>query len=502
MNTENSNSAGSFPRAREHTAVLLLCLLAAIHVFVYGAAFPFFNNVDEAVHLDLVLKYAHGAIPRQLESISGESLKLFAIYGAPTYMTPGTNTGEFFPQPWKLSADTQSAIVRLGNFPSNVTNEECSQPPGYYMVAGDWWRLAGLMGLNDGQKLYGLHFLNVPIICILVWLGWFAAKQVFPDRIFPRIAVPAIIACMPQSAFYSIENDVLSPLCFGAAFACILRFLQSEPPGWRLGAITGLALAATFLTKMTNVPLLAACMLAIAMYIWHWGRKGSLRQALPGLLALSICAALPALVWMGWCLRNYGDLTGSQPKVEALTWLPKPFPEWFHHPVFSLQGAWTFWSYFVSAFWQGEMFWHKQPLRLPGVSWFCQLTTTFLLLVTLSKIIRHPPPGSQAEYRALRFSFLLFASAITFMVFISIRFDFNECFYPSRAFPFLVSGRLALGALIPFMLLFVGGLDRILHAISLPLKFLILAAFTLGMLVAEFATDKAVFFDQYNWYHM
>jgi hypothetical protein len=66
----------------------------------------------------------------------------------------------------------------------------------------------------------------------------------------------------------------------------------------------------------------------------------------------------------------------------------------------------------------------------------------------------------------------------------------------------MVSGRLALGALIPFMLLFVYGLDRALDRLSLSLKFLILAAFNLTMLITELAANKPVFFDKYNWYHL
>ena len=35
---------------------------------------------------------------------------------------------------------------------------------------------------------------------------------------FIRLAVPALIACLPQTTFYAINNDILTPLTFGAAF--------------------------------------------------------------------------------------------------------------------------------------------------------------------------------------------------------------------------------------------------------------------------------------------
>ena len=502
MNTENSNSTGSPLQAQEHKIVWLLCLLAAIHVYIFSAAFPFFGNVDESSHFDLVVKYSQGDVPRRMETYADESAKYFVLYGTPFYLSSDTNDEEFVPQPWKYSLATQATIIRIGMPSFNQTNFECSQPPLYYTLAGICWRASGGLKLDGGKRLYALRFMNIPLICFLVWLGWFTAKQVFPDRIFPRIGVPAFIAFMPQSAFYSIQNDALSPLCFGLAFVCLLRLFQAETPGWRLGALTGLALAATFLTKMSNVPLLAVSIGALAWFIWRLGRDRKLRQALPALSVLTICAALPALAWIGWCWKNFGDLTGSQPRALLWGWTPKPFPEWFHHPIFTFHGAWTFLSSFLAEFWQGEITWHKQLLCLPGGNWLYELATIAMLLIALVGIIHRPAPPYQTEYHALWLSFFLFASAIPFMVYVSIRFDFHNCYYPSRAFPYLVSGRLALGALIPFMLLFVSGLDRLLKRFDLPLKLLVLAGFNLIMLITEFVTNKPAFFDQYNWYHM
>jgi hypothetical protein len=39
-------------------------LIATVRVFVFSAAFPFFNNVDERPHVDLVVKYSHA--PKRL----------------------------------------------------------------------------------------------------------------------------------------------------------------------------------------------------------------------------------------------------------------------------------------------------------------------------------------------------------------------------------------------------------------------------------------------------
>jgi hypothetical protein len=458
--------------------------------------------VDERTHFDLVVKYAQGDVPRRMELYSDESVKYYVLYGSPFYLAPDTNYQEFVPQPWKCPPETRDTLIRMGKPAFAQTNYESSQPPFYYALAGACWWASGELKLDEGTRLYGLRFLNIPIVCLLIWLGWYTAGQVFPDNIFPRIGVPAFIASMPQSAFYSIQNDTLSPLCFGVAFICLLRLFQAEIPSWRMGALAGLALAATFLTKMTNLPLLAVSIVALAAWTWRLRREGKLRKALPVLSILTACAGLPALAWICWCRIHFGDFTGSQPKVLYWGWTPKPVSEWLQHPIFTFHGAWIFVSGFLSAFWQGEITWCRQPLSLRGVSWFYELATIILFLVALTKIIRRPMPLFQTECRALRFSFFLFVADVAFLVFISIRFDFHNCTYPSRAFPYLVSGRLALGALIPFMLLFVSGLDRILQRFKLPTKFLILAALNLAMLIAEFITDQPAFHDKYNWYHM
>ena len=59
-----------------------------------------------------------------------------------------------------------------------------------------------------------------------------------------------------------------------------------------------------------------------------------------------------------------------------------------------------------------------------------------------------------------------------------------------------------LGALIPFLLLFVFGIDRALKKSGERAKCLALAGMILLMLVSEIATDCPVFSSQYNWFHI
>ncbi len=59
-----------------------------------------------------------------------------------------------------------------------------------------------------------------------------------------------------------------------------------------------------------------------------------------------------------------------------------------------------------------------------------------------------------------------------------------------------------LGALIPFMLLFVYGLDRTLNRFGNAAKFLALGGIVLFMLISEIITDWQIFANPYNWFHL
>ena len=60
-----------------------------------------------------------------------------------------------------------------------------------------------------------------------------------------------------------------------------------------------------------------------------------------------------------------------------------------------------------------------------------------------------------------------------------------------------------LGALIPFLLLFVYGLDRVLGCIRNNwIRPLVLSGMILFMLTSEIIIDWPVFSNEYNWFHL
>ena len=494
------------PDACERRVLLLLCLFAAAHVFVFSATFPFFNVVDEQVHFDLAVRYSQGDLPRALTPPCAEALPFIGIFGTVEYLWPPASQpgGRIVPPVWKqpfsLVADTIRAKEKL--WFNVVKNHEASQPPLYYSVEGAWWQFGKLLGLDGGQLLYWLRFLNIPLLVALVWLGGIAARLVFSENQFIRVAVPALIAFMPQTTFYAINNDILSPLAFGAAFVLLLKLWQTDAPSPRLAAATGLALAATFLTKISNLPLLAVAGIFLTLKFFQLAQAGQLRPATPSLGILAACAWLPMAAWMTWCKLSFGDFTGSVLKIQFLGWTHKPFAEWFQHPIFSPTGCWYFLKGNLATFWQGELLWQRKPLTFPLVDLIYVGLTLTLLLIGLAAWLKRPGLYSATQRTAMWFGFTCLAAVFAFFALLSVKFDFQDCFYPSRAHPFFISGRLMLGMLIPFLLLFACGLDRALGTFSRAAKFTLLTALLVFMLASEISIDWQIFPNEYNWFHL
>ncbi|HTV39634.1 MAG TPA: DUF2142 domain-containing protein [Candidatus Sulfotelmatobacter sp.] len=497
------NPNGETPKERK--IIWLLCLAAAIHVFAFSAAFPLFNNVDEPFHFDLVVKYSHGDVPRGIERMSPDSATWLALLNCHAYFTrPDQYPGGRFPPPaWTLPADksAQDIATRSADWKTQA-NYEVSQTPLYYALAAAWWHIGVWIGFHDGRLVYWLRFLNIALVSALVWLAYATARLVFPNNSFARLGVPALLALMPQTAFYSIGNDVLSPLCFGITFPFLLKWIASEIPSPAIGAVMGLGFAATFLTKMTNVPLLAVVAAVVLVKAARDAQGGKLRPALPALAAFLYCALPPILAWMIWCKSNFNDLTGSSVKTHFLGWTLKPFGEWWHHPIFTPGGLWTYLSGQLGTFWQGEFLWQHQPLALPGTEFVYSILSLALLAPVCPVLLPQRSNEPNLLRLALGLSLVCFAAELVFYAMLSVIYDFHDCPNPTREHPYFQAGRMMLGALIPFLLLFVYGMDRVLSRFGVRTKFSILLACLGVMLAVEVATDWPALFNEYNWFHL
>jgi hypothetical protein len=489
----------------ERRWIWILAALAAIRVFVFAAAFPFFNNVDEQAHVDLVLKYSHGQSPRGMEPISAESAYYFGLYGSPEYLgKPEQFRGGEFPQPlWQEPSEVRDEQVRrsIAEWES-YPNFEAGEPPLYYVVTGLFWKLGSFFGLHGAYRLYALRFLNAGVLAALIWIGYGAARLVFPERSFPRLAVPVLVAFFPQDSFYSIQNDVLSPLFFGIAFVGLLRWFLADQPRVAAAVYTGLALSAACLVKTTNLPLLIPAALAAIFRAGQLIRARAFRRNGLSFVALAFCTVVPFAGWIAWNYHTFGEATATAGKIQILGWTQKPISQWWPHPIFTLRGLHYFWSELLASFWRGEFVWHWQRLASGAADGFYWISSTLALaLVIIALCSRRGMP--KLERTALSLGLGSFFAVVIFLIGLSLAFDFGNCISPSRDFPYFTSGRYLGGALIPFLLLFAYALEQITSWTKKKwLPFLLLGIIVAGITTSEILINRPAFASRYNFFHL
>ena len=488
---------------RERILIFLLCLVAAARVFVFSAAFPFFSNIDEDLHFDLITQYSLARVPRSFDRLKEESLNWIVPYASPEFLfSPDQFPQGRFPAPlWKRAwSEIEPEIAATRNAWSGEINFESSQPPLYYALASGWWWMGKQMGLSGIQSLYWLRFLNVPLIALVVLLGYLAARAIAPERVELRLGVPLLLAFIPQNVFYALNNDVLSPVCCGALYLCVLRWLEPAPPAPSLGGFTGLAMAAAYLTKLSNVPMIVVAAVVVAPRLLQLFRQkpSAGLVALAGLLFLGV---FPAGIWMAWLAHHFGDVTGSAAKIAFLDWTPKPLASWWRHPIFTPHGLWVFWSDLLASFWRGEAEWHHQLLDWPVADGFYVISSLVLLLGAVFGLWRKQSALSAFQRKAMSTALLMVAAGIVFLALLSIQFDFGRCINPSREHPYFTSGRLLGGALIPFALVYVYGVSVLFRRISAALPCIVLGIIVMFVSFSEIKTNWPVFASQHNWYH-
>jgi hypothetical protein len=494
-------------RDREKQIVIVLCLAAAIRVLTFSLSFPFFNNIDEELHFDLVKHYAYSGMPTSLSPYSQNTIEQILIYRSPEYIKPPSAfVGGEYPTPvWARSSPEPRDIWAFKQrFWNNSRNPESLSPPLYYLVASIWYRLGALaLDPDGGYILYWTRSLNALIVAVAVWSGYAVARAIFPGRRSIAVIAAILIASFPQDAFYGIQSDTLSPLCFAIAFFFTIRFCGEDPPKFTTGFAAGFAIAATVLTKTANLPLLAAALGILGFKVTHMIATRRLRAITPGTAWLIFGMCLPIGAWL---TRNYflcGDLTASKAKIATLGWTTKPFNQWLQHPIFTIEGFGTFYSKLVASFWRGELIWHGELLSSSSMDRFYWISTLVLSVLCLKSLFSASTSVSGQQRLALWFAVLSVFLSIIFSAFLSIVFDFGDCHYPSRANPYFVSGRLLSGMLIPFMLLYAWALDTSLSWIKNPsLRWFFIGAIASAITLSTIAVNGVAFFSKYNFFHL
>ena len=486
MDTEN----------REISIVLALLIVAMFRVFFFNAAFPFFNNVDEILHFDTVVKYSKGYPPgKNPVFYDRESVNLFSLYGTPEYMKK--------PEELKTGKvpDPPGSVDKKAEYLTTLRNHEVHSPPVYYAVAGAWYRTGKLLGLGNGHLLYWVRFLNVGIFGLLVWFTYLVCGKLYKDDMYMRLGVPLLLAFFPQDLFYSISSDVLSPLLFSVSLYLLIRIYTAEG-GPLLYLLTGLTVSATFLVKLTNATVLVVLTVFLVLTTRE-PDEGESRIRGPNLLFLLSAASIPIIVWLAWNLHALGDMTGTAEKIGILGWTKKPLREVWDHPVFTLDGFAFFLTKLTKTFWRGEFVWGLKAMSLRGMDLFYVISSFVFVPASLTGLIfsRNHLTPEQRLFNCLN-AFTIFLFIMTLLM-LSVLFDFGESRSPSRELPYFVHGRLMSGALIPFLILYVNGLGRIVSKITKRINPLIVVLL-IGTLItcSEIYISLKAFESPYNWFHL
>ena len=501
----SSSVSPVMPGRHEAWIVVLLCALAAIRVFLFSAAFPFFNNLDEPAHVDLVHKYARGHPPARDEHLDTDTVRDVLLYGSQEYLASAEQfpDGAFPPPVWSLPFDRirDSFESRVSQGTKDV-NPQYTQPPLYYAAAGLWYRLGRTLGLRGGQALYWIRFMNVIVCALLVWLAHLFARILFSADGFLRLGMPLLVAFLPQDAFYSVNNDVLLPLAGGAALLALFVLARGEPKGYAFHAGAGLLVAAAVLVKLSSIPVVLIAV-ATAVMIARRTAAGGRRAAIGRSAVLLLAAGTPLAAWGARNLAVLGDVTGSMGKAKLLGWSLKPLGALFDHPLFTPSGIATFWQGTMTSFWRGEFTWGLKCIASPGWDLFYVLSSFVLLAAAVAALALRRQSGRSDERVAHWLGLAMFLLSLLILAGLSVAFDFGACFYPSRAHPFLTSGRLALAALLPFVALYLSGLEILLPGRRIAaLRWALLVAVVTWMTASETGLARAAFHSAYNWFHL
>jgi len=243
----------------------------------------------------------------------------------------------------------------------------------------------------------------------------------------------------------------------------------------------------------------AISVLALKMFFHR--KKGTLQWQLIALGILIVSIAIPLGLWFAWNAQHFGDLTATKSKIELLGWTAKPLSEWLPHPIFTIQGAVQFWTGLITSFWRGEFVWHLERMHSEWADAFYAISTAFMVLASFVVLLRKKRLESGRLW-ILWLALASFFSIVGFMVVLSLKFDFGNCPYPSREYPFFTSGRLLNAAAVPFFLLFAFVIDRIgLWTKREWLKWGLLGATVFVLIVSQIQVNAPAFSSRYNFFH-
>jgi hypothetical protein len=490
---------------RELWVVASLAGLAALRILVFASAFPFFHNVDEHHHVDSALRSSRGELPGAEMPYFGSQLALWALhFGSYEYLEHGPE----IPRPLlrREGATLTSPEVRqtFRGF-TGIPNLQFDTFPAAYFPSGLWYTFGTLLGLRDLDALYWLRWLNCLLVALTVVGSYFVLRAPYHDVSFVRLGVPALLAFFPQDVFFGVSSDNLSAVVGGAAFVGLAWMATGRLRGPAGFALTGLAVSVAFLIKYTNAVYLVLAGLA-SVLLSRGGRGGApARSPARPLAAFWVTTLVPIALWSGRNAMVLGDMTGTRRKMDQLEWAPKALSEIFQHPLFTPSGALGFLIELPALFWRGEFLWHGQEMSFAWLDAFYAASSLVLVLLAAWGVWRGRRRDIGERWVFELLAVLAVGGAVAQLALLSLRFEFASWGNPSQDHPFFVEGRLILGVLLPFALLYVRGLqlacERLPGRARRFAPWCVLGLSLMVVTACEIALSAPAFQSPYNWYN-
>jgi hypothetical protein len=481
------------------------CCFAVLRVLAFAAAFPLFNPVDETSHYEMVYEYSRGILPGEdLRKVDTAMARIFSLYGSDEYLVSSDVLARFHrdrPLP-ALPEELRKYYYprRLGFFLAQ-SNIETQAPPAYYMLAAVWYKAGEWFGAKDWLMAYWVRFLNAILYGGFVWIAYLFVKEMYPERPFLYAGIPALLAVFPQDVFYGVNRDVLSPPLAGLFLLLLFRALRADtgayPEMLAAGALAGIA----FLTDVSNFVLFGALLAVLLVKSRKAAQLGNPGHEQTMIAASFVAAAALPLLWMARNRVVMGDFSGSHAKLLYLGWITKPWAEMWQHPIFTAAGAWYFVRELIGSYWRGEYVWARGALRNAAAEYFYLYSTLAAITAFLVYFFTRRKQASALERLNGYLSLYLLLASVLFLAGISLLFDFQDCPYPSRAAPYVVSGRIIIGTLLPFLVMYLSGLEFLLR----PVRKYVHPIFPLlmicaGILWAEVTVTLAPYHSHFNFY--
>jgi len=467
---------------------LVVASLFALKILIFSAGYPLFNTTDEFPNFDTAIKHGRGySYYDTTYTYDTLTLKIAHEVQSKNYLLGKYQNPDYIPL---LSLQYNTKWEDYLNIFSKIKHQQAHSSPFYYATYGmifyllpDSW--------SSYAKVYTLRFLNSILAFLLAWFSMQVLQLVFVHELV-GLAGGILLIGVPQSIYYFINIDILSALSAVWCFYAALQFTLKS--NWLWAILLGVASAFAILVKASALVAVSTSFLLVLLYL-----KPTTLTKLK-LIGLSVFSCL-ALLIPSFIYRTHAGvgLFATKSKIEVLTWKEKAIGDYFPHVLSSLGGLREYFSQTWKTWWIGESLWNGAPIY--DDSWkvyFAIVMAIFLIAFLLITILnrREHSIRQMMRYTSLLCVFgyfLLFA-------YLSVKYDFGDCVYPSKYFPVFVSGRLLLGMLIPFLFILTDTIATLFKKTS---WVVLVVALTIGVvhLTIEIVEVNAVFSDSKNYYH-